>query len=186
MEILQSEYDKAHINGSNAGIGVGPRLVLALTYWREYRAMRQMAFDYELAVSTVCDNIHWVEDILGNNNKFNLGTIKEEKEKLKREGIDVKNIIGDVEEQPIERPIEKQERHYSGKKKKHTTKNQIIIDEETPKIINIYNSVATTHDFQMLKDSNIISSLNELGINGKFDNGYQGVQKEYVILYIAI
>ena len=140
--------------------------------------MRQMAFDYELAVSTVCDNIDWVEDILGNNNKFNFGTIKEEIEKLKKEGIDVKNIIGDVEEQPIERPIENQERHYSGKKKRHTTKNQIIIDEETTKIINIYNSVATTHDFQMLKDSNIITSLNELGISGKFDSGYQGVQKE--------
>lgn len=84
MEILQPEYDKAHKNGSNAGIGVGSRLVLALTYWREYRAMRQMAFDYELAVSTVCDNIHWVEDVLGNNNKFNFGTIKEEIEKLKK------------------------------------------------------------------------------------------------------
>ena len=178
MEILQPEYDKAHKNGSNAGIGVGSRLVLALTYWREYRAMRQMTFDYELAVSTVCDNIHWVEDVLGNNNKFNFGTIKEEIEKLKKEGIDVKNIIVDVEEQPIERPIENQEKHYSGKKKRHTTKNQIIIDEGTTKIINIYNSIATTHDFQMIKDSNIIASLNELGISGKFDSGYQGIQKE--------
>ena len=31
----------------------------------------------------------------------------------------------------------------------------------------------------MLKDSNIITSLNELGISGKFDSGYQGVQKEF-------
>ena len=28
----------------------------------------------------------------------------------------------------------------------------------------------------MLKDSNIIDGLNELGISGKFDSGYQGVQ----------
>ena len=178
LEILQLEYDKAHINGSNGGIGVGCRLVLALTYWREYRAMRQMAFDYEVAVSTVCDSIHWVEDILGNNDKFNFGTIKEEIDKLKKEGIVVKNIIGDVEEQSIERPTDNQEKHYSGKKKRHTTKNQIIIDEETLKIINVYNSIATTHDFQMIKDSNIIDSLNELKISGKFDSGYQGIQKE--------
>lgn len=30
----------------------------------------------------------------------------------------------------------------------------------------------------MLKDSNIITTLNELGISGKIDSGYQGVQKE--------
>ena len=40
-----------------------------------------MVFDYELAVSIVCDNIHWVEDILVNNNNFKFGKIKEEIEK---------------------------------------------------------------------------------------------------------
>ena len=30
----------------------------------------------------------------------------------------------------------------------------------------------------MLKDSNILSTLEEKGIGGKFDSGYQGVQKE--------
>ena len=30
LEILQLEYDKDHINGSNVGIGAGPRLVLDL------------------------------------------------------------------------------------------------------------------------------------------------------------
>ena len=40
------------------------------------------------------------------------------------------------------------------------------------------NATATTHDFQMLKDSNILETLNKLGISGKFDSGYQGVQKE--------
>ena len=35
------------------------------------------------------------------------------------------------------------------------------------KIINVYNSIATTHDFQMTKDSNIIDSLNELTTDEK-------------------
>lgn len=30
----------------------------------------------------------------------------------------------------------------------------------------------------MIKDSDIIDDLNELGIGGKFDSGYQGIQKE--------
>ena len=178
LQLLQPKYDEAHKNGSNAGIGPGCRLVLALTYWREYRGMRQMAFDYEVAVSTICESIHWVEDVLGNHDMFNFGTIEEEIVKLKEENIVVKNIICDVEEQPIERPIKDQESNYSGKKKRHTTKNQIIIDEESLRIINFYNAKATTHDFKMFKDSDVIETLNRLEIGGKFDSGYQGVQKE--------
>ena len=177
MEILQPIYDETHKNGSNKGIGVGCRLILALTYWREYRGMRQMAFDYELSVSTVCNSIHWVEDNLSNHPNFNFGSIEEEIEKLKSQNVNVSKIIGDVEEQPIERPTDNQELHYSGKKKRHTTKNQIIINEDDLRIINYYNAVATTHDFQMLKDSNVIDTLNKLNISGKFDSGYQGVQK---------
>ena len=137
MEILQPIYYHAHKNGSNKGIGVGCRLVLALSYWREYRGMRQMAFDYELSVSTVCDSIHWVEDNLSAHKNFNFGNIEEEIEKLKSQNINVCKIIGDVEEQPIERPTNNQEIHYSGKKKRHTTKNQIIINEDDLRIITI-------------------------------------------------
>lgn len=64
------------------------------------------------------------------------------------------------------------------RKKRHTTKNQIIIDENTTRIINVHNERGKVHDYQMLKDSDIIDILNELGIGGKFDSGYQGVQKE--------
>lgn len=178
FEILLPEYELAHQNGSNKGIGVGCRLVLALSYWREYRGMRQMAFDYELSVSTVCNSIHWVEDVLERSEKFNFNTIKEEIDKLKNAGIVVETIIGDVEEQPIERPTESQEKHYSGKKKRHTTKNQIIIDEKTTRIINIYNAKATTHDYQMIKDSEILPTLEEMNIGGMFDLGYQGIQNQ--------
>lgn len=102
--------------------------------------------------------------------------IKKEIAKAKNLGIEVNTVIGDVEEQPIERPKINQEESYSDKKKKHTTKNQIIITENGERILNYYNSKGTTHDFQMLKDSGIIDGLNELEIRGKFDSGYQGVQ----------
>lgn len=176
VEILRPKYEKAHVKGSNKGIGVECRLILSLSYWREYRGMRQMAFDYEISLSTVCNSIHWVEDTLMEHSDFNFGNIEEEITKLINNGINVETIIGDVEEQPIERPINNQEIHYSGKKKRHTTKNQIIIEEKTGTIINIFNAKATNHDFKMLKDSNVIDTLNKFNIMGKFDSGYQGVQ----------
>lgn len=178
LDFLTDKFNEAHKNGSFKGIGVGCRFVLALTYWREYRAMRQMAFDYDVSASTVCTSIKWVEEALQDFPDFQIEDIKTEIKKLEEQGIKVENIIGDVEEQPIERPTINQEDNYSGKKKKHTTKNQIIIVEGTKRIINYYNTNATTHDFKMLQESGIIPTLEELGIGGKFDSGYQGVQKE--------
>lgn len=178
LNILTKEYNKAHEKGSNKGIGPGCKLVIALLYWREYRAMRQIGFDYDIAPSTVCDSIKWVENTLLDSSLFNMEDIKSEIKKIEKTGNKVECIIGDVEEQPIERPQINQQESYSGKQKKHTTKNQIIIDENTGKIINVFNSKGNVHDFQMLKNSNIIPILNEKKISGKFDSGYQGVQKQ--------
>lgn len=178
LDYLTIKFNDAHKNGSFKGIGIGPRFVLALTYWREYRAMRQMAFDYDVSASTVCESVKWVEAALQDFPGFQIEDIKTEIEKLESEGIKVESIIGDVEEQPIERPTVNQEESYSGKKKRHTTKNQIIIVEGMKRIINYYNANGTTHDYKMLKDSNIIDVLEEKGIGGKFDSGYQGVQKD--------
>ena len=85
--------------------------------------MRQMALDYDVSKSTVCDSIKWVEITLSKWDKFVLRDIKTKIDNLESQGIKVENIIGDVEEQPIERPAINQEENYSGKKKRHTNKN---------------------------------------------------------------
>lgn len=179
LEILTDEYKKIHQKGSRGGIGPGCKLVITLSYWREYRGMRQMGLDYDVAHSTICDSIKWVEKTLLKSEKFQFGTIAEEIQKAKKLGIEVTSIIGDVEEQAIERPTENQEDYYSGKKKKHTQKNQIIMIEDCKRIINFFTSNGKVHDFQMLKNSGILETLEKLEIGGKFDSGYQGV-KDYL------
>lgn len=178
LEYLTNYYNESHKNGSRKGMSVVCRLVLAITYWRDYRPMRQMGLDYDVPKSTVCDCIKWVETALENWTEIQINDIKAEIEKAKESGINVEIIIGDVEEQPIERPIINQEESYSGKKKRHTTKNQIIITENGERILNWYNSKGTTHDYQMIKDSNILPTLEEMKIKGKFDSGYQGIQTQ--------
>ena len=181
LAILQKEYDAAHINGSNRGIGPACRLVIALCYWREYRGMRQMALDFDVSLSTVCDSITWVENTLSKNEKFQMQDIKSEIEKYQSENDKDKDnyIIGDVTEQQIQIPKENQKEYYSGKKKKHTEKNQIIVivRGKVKRIVNIFNAKGTMHDFNMIKTSGILNYLKELGIKGLFDSGYQGIQK---------
>ena len=118
LNVLLCEYTKIHETkgGNPKGTPVGLKLVIALEYWREYRAMRHMAFDYNMPVSTLCDCITWVEDILSRSEEFKIPELKEKFKQREEDGVPIRVVLIDVEEQPIERPIENQKNHYSGKK----------------------------------------------------------------------
>ena len=53
------------------------------------------------------------------------------------------------------RDLKKQRRYYSGKKKKHTLKLQILADAKTSDIICIAVSHGKTHDFNLFKESKL-------------------------------
>jgi hypothetical protein len=115
---LQTAYEKIHkIKGGNPnGTPIGLKLVIALEYWREYRGLRQMAFDYNMPLTTLRDCIVWVEDILSKSEQFKIPDLKEKYKHHESESSITSVVIVDVEEQPIERPKENQKAHYSGKK----------------------------------------------------------------------
>ena len=115
LKVLTAKYNEIHKKGGNKGVPVGLKLVIALEYWREYRGMRQMGFDYDMPSSTICDCILWVENILSKSDKFQLTDLKE-RFKPKESEDDIEIILIDVEEQPIERPKYNQRESYSGKK----------------------------------------------------------------------
>ncbi|WP_416375396.1 transposase family protein [Spiroplasma poulsonii] len=53
-------------------------------------------------------------------------------------------------------PKKRQKQSYSGKKKKHTTiKTQVIIEQETKKIIATSFSLGKKHDYALFKESKI-------------------------------
>jgi hypothetical protein len=60
-------------------------------------------------------------------------------------------VVIDATEQPIERPIEKQRIHYSGKKKRHTQKT--IVDQKTQMILATAFANGCQHDFELFKKS---------------------------------
>ena len=118
LDVLVCEHTKIHQTkgGNPKGTPVGLKLVIALEYWREYRTMRHMAFDYNMPVSTLCDCITWVEDILSRSEKFKIPELKEKFKQREEDGDPIRVVLIDVEEQPIERPKEDQKNHCSGKK----------------------------------------------------------------------
>ncbi len=70
----------------------------------------------------------------------------------------------------------KQRRHYSGKKKRHTQKAQVLANLQTAEILATDFCHGNTHDFQLFKDSQcpIAEQTRALA-----DAGYQGLAERH-------
>ncbi len=86
--------------GPRPKLSVGDQLLLTLQYWREYRTMAHIAYDFRVAKSTVSDTIMMVENVLIQNGTFHLPG---KKALLSRENSG-RTLAVDVTESPMERP----------------------------------------------------------------------------------
>jgi hypothetical protein len=84
-------------------------------------------------------------------------------------------VVIDTFEQPVQRPQQRQKRFYSGKKKRHTLKSQVAVDEETGTIVDVGESVpGPTADIKVLKKSKLLKRLPK-GVGGLGDLAYVGI-----------
>ena len=86
--------------GRRPKLSVGDQLFLTLQYWREYRTMAHIAYDFGVAKSTVSDTIIMVENVLIQHGTFHLPG---KKALLAKENAG-RTLVVDVTESPIERP----------------------------------------------------------------------------------
>ena len=179
VEIIRNALIKKHEKGGrNPDLSVEDLLLLLLTYYRDYPTYLSLGAQFGLDESNAWRWTKWVEKVLfesihGKDDEITFGTL------INISAFDAKkgNVhIVDVTECTIQRAknIEIQKEYYSGKKKKHTLKIQIIIDEETKKIISIAFEKGSVHDFSLFKEStkSIDKKTPFLG-----DSGYQGIDK---------
>jgi hypothetical protein len=86
--------------------GVKDMILMALTYWREYRTYFHIGVDYRICESQCFRTVKMVEDALIKDTRFHLKgkhTLLEKKEQGKY-------LVIDVAESPIERPKKKGEK----------------------------------------------------------------------------
>ena len=117
--------------GRPAKLLIEDQILVALEYWREYRTYFHIATDRGVAESTVCRIVHRIEGRIMASGLFRIPG----KKQLVRGFRTPDLVVVDVTETPIERPQKKQKWAYSGKKKQHTLKCQVIIDRDTLAII---------------------------------------------------
>ncbi len=88
-------------------------------------------------------------------------------------------IVIDSFEQKIQRPKDpgQREQFYSGKKKTHTLKSQVAVNEETGAIVDVSESVAgPLADIKLLQQSGLMKRLPH-GVGGIGDLAYVGIDK---------
>lgn len=170
VEILEKAMENQRKKGGAINkLTVEDMFKMTLEYWIENRTYANIAKSRGIAENTCFRNIAWIEKTLSKSGFLNLpnkNSIMEEK--------NLKTIIVDATEIPIERPVKKQRKYYSGKKRMHTVKAQFVINGETGEVLSIRTSEGKMHDFKLWKKSKIpIPAKTRIFA----DSGYQGIKK---------
>ena len=153
------------------------KLFFILFYYKHYPIQELAAFILRVDQAQVSRWIHMLSITL---ERTTHGYIKKAKRKinslskLKKKCPEISVVI-DASERPVKTPKYNQKRVYSGKKHRHTVKNNITINSKSKHIIHVSDtSVGKTHDFKILKrsDLNIPKYISIL-----VDTGYIGIDK---------
>jgi DDE superfamily endonuclease/Helix-turn-helix of DDE superfamily endonuclease len=84
-------------------------------------------------------------------------------------------VVVDTFEQKIQRPRRRQRAYYSGKKKDHTLKSQVAVDEETGRVVDVSESFPGPRaDIQVLAKSRLLGRLPK-GVGALGDLAYVGI-----------
>ncbi|NJP09627.1 MAG: transposase [Leptolyngbyaceae cyanobacterium RU_5_1] len=98
---------------------------------------------------------------------------------------EVKEVICDGTERPVQRPkdSEQQQEHYSGKKKRHTRKHITGSTRKKRVILLTQAQAGKIHDKRQLDQADLVGNIpDEVAVEG--DLGFQGLQNEFVNIHL--
>lgn len=170
--------------GRNSDLDGRDQILLTIVWLRVYPTHEVLGYLFGVSDSTVSRVIQRVLPILeqsgrdtmrmpdpGRKRRRSLDQLLQDTPELA--------VVIDSFEQKVQRPKDPDDRDgfYSGKKKTHTLKNQVAVDEESGAIVDVSDSVAgPTADMKLLEQSGLMKRLPE-GVGGIGDLAYVGIEK---------
>jgi hypothetical protein len=163
--------------------GPADRLLMALLWLRVYPTYEVLGFFFGLHKRNAQLNVIAALEVLDALSDFPFDRPGPDKKKA-RSAAEVMaafpqvRVIIDAKEQRINKPAgeQRQRPYYSGKKKAHTVKTQVVVNPRG-QIEAISESVpGSTHDLTLLVGSAVLTGLGE-GEEAMTDKGYVGVDK---------
>lgn len=110
---LEETFREDHRRGGRPlKLSVLDKLVIMLCYYREYRTMESLAFEYCVSKSTIYESIRWAEEAIMKSGKFALPS-----KKALIDDLDIEIVLVDVTECEIERPQKNKKVTTRGRKK---------------------------------------------------------------------
>ena len=170
--------------GAPPSLHLTDRLLMALVWLRIYPTYEVLGWLFALEKSNAWENVRDALAVLGTLADFPFERPAAERAKLATPAAviaafpEVKILI-DGKEQPSRRPQgwDQQKPFYSGKKKRHTVKNQILCTPEG-RIGGVSDtSPGSTHDLTMMRGDGTLDRLDE-GEAAMADKAYTGGQKD--------
>jgi hypothetical protein len=166
--------------GRKHTLALADRLLMLLLYYRTYVSHAFLGFLFGLDDSAVGRNLNPLQPLLAG-----LFRIPERKVELRPD--EIRELFFDATERPTRRPKRRQRRCYSGKKKRHTLKNQVVVvrqrkkpgrrkaGQEQKRRLRIAAVSPTApgkvHDKKVFDRTRVIVPK---GVAGYGDTGYQG------------
>lgn len=193
IELRYQEYEKKRLSKKrrirNIGAGrpfdlkVRDRFVMLLVYYKLYITYTLSGFLFNLDQSNVCIDISILEPLIERciplpkklyRRTRRLRTIGEVEEYFP--GF---KAFVDSTEQEIPRPKNKKKRknYYSGKKKKHTVKNQYMVNNQGLILHKTRHEKGKKHDYGVYKHSHPVTPSQVESV--VVDLGYLGIQKDF-------
>ena len=168
--------------GRKFDLSIQDQLVMLLVYYRLYLTCELTGHLFGLDQSNVSRNIRYLEPAVKQSIPIPAKLYADSKKindiTQLQQFFPELIVMTDGTEQPIQRPKDKRKRksHYSGKKKRHTVKNQITINQKGEIIHKPPHSPGRKNDYAILKIKHPVLS-EELMVF--YDLGYLGVEKDF-------
>jgi DDE superfamily endonuclease len=169
------------------------RLLMALVWLRLYPTYELLGFFFGLHKRNAQLNVRDVLATLDTLDDFPFDRPGRDRKKLRSvtavlAAFPAVRVIIDSKEQRVHRPTgyEAQKPYYSGKKKAHTVKTQVVVDP-CGRIEGVSASVpgGANHDLPLLRGSGVLEQLAE-GAAAMRDKGYVGVKNYYPATLVVL
>jgi hypothetical protein len=110
--------------GRKHALVLADRLLMLLMYYRTYTTHAFLGFLFGVDDSAVGRNINPLQPLLA-------GIFRIPERRIRLDPEEIRELFFDATERPTRRPTEGQRAYYSGKKKRHTIKNQVVTARRT-------------------------------------------------------
>jgi hypothetical protein len=168
--------------GRHFKLDVKNRFLMLLVYYRLYITYTLAGFLFDLDQSNICRDIQKIEGLIRQCVPIPQKTYQIAKRLKTPEAVE-KYFPGflaftDCTEQQIPRPVDKNKRksYYSGKKKRHTVKNQITVNNRGYILHKIRYKKGRKHDYDVYKNNHPDIPKQVITV---VDLGYLGIEKDF-------